>query len=124
MKVTNRKTGNENMVKPPSNRRSKEYKRIIKLGCGGYRDSYYGDYDCSHEYDWSCENCPINRENKTNPVTALKALAKEYGKINNLELDEQAFKAWEDHIERKITVIKPQRETPRLITGNTEGIQV
>ena len=37
-------------------------KAIISIGCGGHRignptDGY--DFDCEHEYEWDCDNCPI-----------------------------------------------------------------
>lgn len=35
------------------------YQRILLRGCGGVRDSYTGEFDCSHLYPWSCEDCPI-----------------------------------------------------------------
>lgn len=33
--------------------------RIVNRGCGGYND-YFGDFDCSHKYEWYCEDCPMN----------------------------------------------------------------
>lgn len=33
--------------------------RIVSRGCGGYSD-YFGDFDCSHKYEWYCEHCPMN----------------------------------------------------------------
>jgi len=51
---------------PPTNRRSKLYKQIVAVGCGLEYDEWNGDYDCSHRYGWSCEDCPwqieINKE--------------------------------------------------------------
>ena len=38
---------------------TKEYERVLKAGCGGYQDSYTLDYDCTHRYDWNCDDCPI-----------------------------------------------------------------
>lgn len=33
------------------------YIRVVERGCGGTRD-YWGDFDCSHGYGWTCDNCP------------------------------------------------------------------
>lgn len=37
---------------------TKYYENIIKAGCGGHRD-YWGDFDCSFDYPWGCDDCPI-----------------------------------------------------------------
>lgn len=34
------------------------YIRIVARGCGGTRD-YWGEYDCTHRYPWTCGECPI-----------------------------------------------------------------
>jgi hypothetical protein len=36
---------------------SKRYEAVVKRGCGGYRDQF-GEFDCPHEYPWSCDHCP------------------------------------------------------------------
>jgi hypothetical protein len=38
---------------------TKRYKAVMKAGCGGYQDPYDGDYDCTHDYEWSCDECPV-----------------------------------------------------------------
>lgn len=37
---------------------SKRYIEILNAGCGGHRD-YWGEFDCLHGYQWSCDECPI-----------------------------------------------------------------
>lgn len=38
-------------------RGSKGWIRIIARGCGGWKDEWTGEYDCTH-YTWSCDECP------------------------------------------------------------------
>lgn len=50
-------------VRPTSNPQppvagTKGYLRVVKRGCGGYRDSYSGEYDC-RLYEWTCDDCPV-----------------------------------------------------------------
>ena len=42
----------------PTHRNQKWFKVILERGCGGYQD-YFGEYDCRHKYEWSCDDCPI-----------------------------------------------------------------
>jgi hypothetical protein len=42
-------------MNPP--KRGKKYKEIVDRGCGGYQ-TWEGDYDCRHPYDWACDDCP------------------------------------------------------------------
>lgn len=42
-------------MNPP--KKGKKYWEIVNRGCGGYRD-YWGEYDCRHPYDWTCDDCP------------------------------------------------------------------
>lgn len=43
-------------MKPPKS--GKRYQEILNDGCGGYHD-YWGDFDCEHGYEWTCDDCPI-----------------------------------------------------------------
>ena len=43
-------------MNPPKS--GKQYKEILKDGCGGYHD-YWGEFDCEHGYEWLCDDCPI-----------------------------------------------------------------
>lgn len=58
-------------MKYSKNPRGREYKRIVNRGCGGYYD-YWGEFDCSYDYDWTCDNCPccieINPQNIHNQL--------------------------------------------------------
>jgi hypothetical protein len=47
----------------PKNPKSRKYKRIVNRGCGGTRD-YWGEYDCLHKYDWTCDECPWRKANE------------------------------------------------------------
>lgn len=43
-------------------KRGKKYQEVLNKGCGGYQcgnpiDGY--DFDCEHDYEWDCDNCPI-----------------------------------------------------------------
>jgi hypothetical protein len=40
---------------------SKEFRDIVERGCGWERDKQNGDEDCSHQYEWTCDDCPINK---------------------------------------------------------------
>ena len=40
---------------------SSRYKSVVNTGCGGVVD-YWGEYDCTHEYDWTCDDCPCGIE--------------------------------------------------------------
>jgi hypothetical protein len=42
-------------------RGTRRYKAVLDAGCGGKYD-YWGEFDCDHEYDWTCDDCPINAE--------------------------------------------------------------
>lgn len=44
---------------PP--KRGKKYKEIVERGCSIEQD-HNGDYSCIHEYDWTCDHCPVNVE--------------------------------------------------------------
>lgn len=33
------------------------YQKVVDAGCGGKFD-YWGEFDCSHSYDWTCDECP------------------------------------------------------------------
>ncbi len=49
-------------------KRGKKYKEIIDHGCGGYQ-TYEGDYNCHHRYEWECDICPCcieYQKNKSN----------------------------------------------------------
>lgn len=50
-------------MKCPKNPRSRKWRRIVNRGCGGYRD-YWGEYDCHHGYDWTCDDCPVCQESQ------------------------------------------------------------
>jgi len=54
-------------MNPP--KRGKKYKDIVSRGCGCYRD-YFGEFDCRHKYDWTCDDCPCcveyRKSNKDN----------------------------------------------------------
>lgn len=43
---------------------SKRYKEIIEKGCGLYMSETWDglEWDCSHNYDWVCDNCPCTIE--------------------------------------------------------------
>lgn len=41
---------------------SKGWQRVIARGCGLYRDEMNGDYDCTHDYTWACDECPVGIE--------------------------------------------------------------
>jgi hypothetical protein len=43
-------------MNPP--KRGKKYWEIVNRGCGGTRD-YWGEYDCKHPYNWTCDDCPV-----------------------------------------------------------------
>jgi hypothetical protein len=40
---------------------SRGYIRIVARGCGGSVD-YFGEASCDHGYTWTCEECPVLRE--------------------------------------------------------------
>ncbi len=44
--------------KTPRDPNSQNYRKVVKHGCGGSRD-YWGEFDCDHLYEWSCDECPI-----------------------------------------------------------------
>lgn len=46
-------------MKCPKNPKSRKFRRILNRGCSGYRD-YWGEYECGHRYNWTCEECPFN----------------------------------------------------------------
>lgn len=54
------------VVSAPPKEGSRRWHKIIKAGCGGTRD-YWGEYDCSHNYDWACDDCPIVRAKYAQP---------------------------------------------------------
>jgi hypothetical protein len=37
---------------------TRRYIKVLEAGCGGYRD-YWGEFDCRHNYPWTCDDCPI-----------------------------------------------------------------
>jgi hypothetical protein len=39
-------------------KRGKKFKEIVDRGCGLKYYEYEGDYDCTHGYDWECDECP------------------------------------------------------------------
>jgi hypothetical protein len=42
---------------------NKKYQEVLKEGCGWEPSGGYDtDGDCSHGYDWECDNCPITIE--------------------------------------------------------------
>lgn len=51
-------------MKPPKSRKSLKYIEIVKRGCGLRQYPYEGDWDCDHEYDWTCDDCPCSIENR------------------------------------------------------------
>lgn len=58
------------MMKAPR-KGSRQYKAVITAGCGGsWQNTPNGEeFDCPHEYDWTCDVCPINTQfDKPNPV--------------------------------------------------------
>lgn len=40
------------------------YIRVVARGCGGTYDEWNGEYDCSHAYPWTCDDCPIVAESQ------------------------------------------------------------
>lgn len=38
------------------------YIRVVARGCGGKR-AYWGEFDCWHDYPWTCDDCPWLHEN-------------------------------------------------------------
>jgi hypothetical protein len=53
-------------------KRGKKYWEVVNRGCGGYRD-YWGEYDCKHPYDWTCDDCPCCIEHQkeiNNPLAS------------------------------------------------------
>lgn len=46
----------------PTDKTAPGYIRIVKRGCGGFRNDYTGEYDCSHDYPWTCDDCPVVTE--------------------------------------------------------------
>ena len=51
-------------------KRGKKYKEVLERGCGGYRTwtDWGWEYDCEHDYDWECDNCPIVVEQHKKPA--------------------------------------------------------
>jgi len=49
-------------------KKGKKFWEIVERGCGYEADTFNGDGDCIHEYNWECDNCPCTvnqqRENK------------------------------------------------------------
>lgn len=43
-------------------KRGKKYKEIVLRGCGYKHDSFNGDGDCEHGYEWDCDYCPCTIE--------------------------------------------------------------
>lgn len=48
------------------------YIRVVARGCGGYRDSYTLEYDCSHRYTWTCDDCPVLLEKYKEEIEAAE----------------------------------------------------
>jgi hypothetical protein len=52
--VATRPTWNPQAPKPGTS----GYDRVVARGCGLVHYPMEGDYDCSHRYGWSCDECP------------------------------------------------------------------
>ena len=53
---------------------TKGYIRILKRGCGEYLSNNHFDppeYDCSHDYGWSCDECPILLESEQDKMAMM-----------------------------------------------------
>lgn len=50
----------ESVMTPPDTD-SPGYIRVVARGCGG-TTTWEGEGDCSHGYTWTCEDCPVLRE--------------------------------------------------------------
>jgi hypothetical protein len=51
---------------------TKKYKDIIAKGCGLEFFPYEGDYDCSHGYEWYCEDCPMTQDYHNRQIKAVE----------------------------------------------------
>jgi hypothetical protein len=42
----------------------KQIKKVQDIGCGGeWSETDNGpEFDCEHQYDWTCDHCPCNME--------------------------------------------------------------
>jgi hypothetical protein len=69
-------------MNPP--KRGKKYKEIVERGCGGYQ-TWEGDYDCRHPYDWACDDCPCCIEYQ-------KELWKKEKKIMSISFEEKCIR--------------------------------
>ena len=45
-----------------SKKGTKRYQKILDRKCGGEwtHDANGSDFDCQHDYSWTCDVCPIN----------------------------------------------------------------
>lgn len=91
---------------------SKRYIQIVDAGCGGYRDDYTGEFDCTHRYEWSCDECPI----VTSRPEFEAELEKDAGMVEFWSCDPADIKPWtpedikrlDDVLEKYI--LEPNRE--------------
>lgn len=60
------------------------WKRVILRGCGGTYDEWNGDYDCSHGYYWTCDECPIVIARYDQPASLAHVAATDPAGLNRI----------------------------------------
>lgn len=83
----------DTFLSDPPNPDTKRWQQIIDAGCGGTRD-YWGEFDCTHRYEWACDDCPIVTQNYTDEPEEAGMIQFDTSKVELWSCNPSDIKPW------------------------------